>query len=84
MDDFYLIFMLLGNMYSSYFNFWLWFEILVFVGYYEYFRFGWVFIRVFGLLWVVNGNENVCLVEKRKWKLLNIINNVEDEMNSKY
>lgn len=73
MDDFYLIFMLFGNMYSSYFNFWLWFEILVFVGYFEYFRFGWVFIR-----------ENVCLVEESKLKLLNIINNVEDEMNSKY
>lgn len=84
MDDFYLTLMLLGNMYSSYLNFWLRPETSVFAGYYEHFRFGWVFTRVFGLLWVANGNENVRLAEKSKLKLPNITNNVEDEMNSKY
>lgn len=69
---FYLTLMLLGNMYSSYLNFWLRPETSVFAGYYEHFRFGWVFTRVFGLLWVANGNENARLAKKSKLKLPNI------------
>lgn len=73
MDDFYLTLMLLGNMYSSYLNFWLRPETSVFAGYFEHFRFGWVFTR-----------ENARLAQESKLKLPNITNNVEDEMNSKY
>lgn len=40
MGDFYLTLMLLGNMYSSYLNFWLRPETSVFAGYFEHFRFG--------------------------------------------